>query len=354
MADNEVLKLLLIDDSKILRKAITEIFTENEKVIIEQAENGAQALEILPEFMPDVVTLDINMPVMDGLLTLKRMMIEHPVPTVMLSSLAKEGSDITFDALRYGAVDFIAKPDGLAEASLDDQADEIRNRIHNAARVELAAIRYIRDKTATERKTKAPDDGRSSVKKCQFITAIGAAEGGYGALLKVIPYLSAKSAATYLVSLYMSAGHVEEFVNYLNNYSQLEVKLACHDEVLQPGVCYIASGFNYMTAHQEGDEVKLHISPAPFESRRGAIDMMMFSVVEVMGSHCAGIILSGLGADGCEGMEEIIRMNGSVIVQDPKSCLYKEMVLNVIDRTNVDQLLTDGLIAVELNNNYKV
>lgn len=340
-----VLKLLLVDDSKILRKAIAAIFEDDESVTIEQAENGVEALEILQWFSPDVVTLDINMPVMDGLSALKRMMIEHPVPTVMLSSLAQEGSDVTFDALRYGAVDFISKPDALGDVSLDDQTDEIRNRIYYAAEVELAAIRYIRDKAAVTKTKKAIADD-----KCQFIVAIGAAEGGYGALLKIIPHLSALSSATYLVSLYMTAEHVDEFVNYLNNYSSVEVKSAHHDDVLQPGVCYICSGYNYMTVHNEGDEVKLHVSPAPFASRRGAIDMMMFSTVEVMGANCAGVILSGLGEDGAEGMEEIIRMNGSAMVQDPKTCLYKEMVQNVIDRTDVDRVIADSLIADEIKN----
>lgn len=348
----DVLKLLLIDDSKILRKAISLIFADNEYVSIEQAENGAEALEILPWFMPDVVTLDINMPVLDGLSTLKRMMIEHPVPTVMLSSLAKEGSDVTFDALRYGAVDFIEKPDGLAEVSLDDQAEDIRNRIHNAAKVELNAIRYIRDKAAADKTKKNADDVKLP-EKCQFIVAIGAAEGGYGALLKIIPHLPEHSQAVYLVSLYMEAEHVEAFVSYLNCNSQIEVKSARHDEILHPGVCYISSGFNYMTAHNEGGDVKLHVSPAPFSSRRGAIDMMMFSAVEVMGSSCAGVILSGLGEDGFEGMEEVIRRNGSAIVQHPNTCLYKEMAQNVIDRIDTDLLIADSLIANEIRKTFK-
>lgn len=336
----DALKLLLVDDSKILRKAIAAIFSDNENIKIEQAENGAEALEKLQWFDPDVVTLDINMPIMDGISTLKRMMIEHPVPTVMLSSLAQEGADVTFDALRFGAVDFISKPDALGDVSLDDQADEIRNRIFYAADVELAAIRYIRDTAAVAKIKKATDDD-----KCQFIVAIGAAEGGYGSLLKLIPYLSQHSAAAYLVSLYMEAEHVDEFVNYLNSYSQIEVRSAGHDEILQPGVCYICSGHNYMTVHNEGNDIKLHVSPAPFALRRGAIDMMMFSTVEVMGSQCAGVILSGLGEDGSEGMEEMIRMKGSAIVQDSKTCLYKEMAQNVIDQTDVDQIVADNLIA---------
>ncbi|MCK4707928.1 MAG: response regulator, partial [Gammaproteobacteria bacterium] len=231
-----VLKLLLVDDSKILRNAISAMFSGDENITIEQAENGAEALEVLQWFKPDVVTLDINMPVMDGISALKRMMIEHPVPTVMLSSLAQEGSDITFDALRYGAVDFISKPDALKSVSLEQQTDEIRERIYYAADVELAAIRYIRAKAAVAKTSKGVDG------KCQFIVAMGAAEGGYGALMKIIPHLSAHSSATYLVSLYTTVEHVDEFVNYLNNYSQIEVKSARHDEVLQPGVCYICSG----------------------------------------------------------------------------------------------------------------
>jgi len=157
------------------------------------------------------------------------------------------------------------------------------------------------------------------------VVAIGASEGGYGALLKIIPYLKANLATSYLVTIYASREHVDAFSSYLNSFSEVLVKRATHDEVLRPGVCYINSGMDYLTVHKNGEEVSLHLSAAPFASRKGAIDMMLFSVADVFTSESIGIVLSGMGNDGTEGIEDISHHGGQIIVQSPESCLCKQM-----------------------------
>ncbi|MCW8853783.1 MAG: response regulator [Gammaproteobacteria bacterium] len=331
------LRLLIVDDSKLMREAIVGIFADDENIMMEEAANGLEALVLLDKFKPDVVTLDINMPGLDGIGTLKRMMIEHPVPTVMLSSLTQEGAKITFDALRYGAVDFISKPTALSEVSLQDQAEQIRSRVRYASEVELTAIKYIRHEPKSTDVASVRDDDA----QCRHIVAMGAAEGGYGALLKIVPQLKLETDSAYLISLHMASEFVDAFIGYLNTCSQVPVKRAAHNEILKPGCCYISSGTDYMSMHMEADTFSLHISPAPFVTRRGAIDMLLFSTAESMGDQATGVILSGLGEDGSEGLEEIIRVGGKAIVQDPNTCFCKEMVLSALERCDVEDIVAD-------------
>jgi len=338
------LRLLIVDDSKLMRQAIVNMFSDDDNIMMEEATNGLEALILLDKFKPDVVTLDINMPGLDGIGTLKRMMIVHPVPTVMLSSLTQEGAKITFDALRYGAVDFISKPSAMTEMSQAEQAEEIRGKVKYAAEVELGAIKYIRHEVLK-------DQGVSNVSEdqCRHIAVMGAAEGGYGALLKIIPQLRADSNSAYLISLHVASEFIDAFIGYLNVCSQVPIKRAVHNEVIKPGHCYISSGNDYMSVHYEAGAFILHISPAPFANRRGAIDMLLFSTAEAIGDQAIGVILSGLGEDGAEGLEEIMRVGGSAIVQDPHTCFCKEMAQVALQRCQIENVEADVDIGTTIN-----
>ena len=227
-------KLLIVDDSPVMRRAIANMFDADDEVaVIGEAGNGYEALDAVTRLDPDVVTMDVNMPGMDGLATIKRLMIQSPKPTVMLSSLTQEGSRITFDALRYGAVDFVTKPSQDGAEELQTQIEDIRSKVRFAADVEQQAIKYIRARK---------DDGtrQLSHKPVQNIAAMGAHEGGYGSLLKIIPHLQADTSTAYLAVIYVSHQHIDAFVNYLNIYSQVLVKRAVHGQSLEAGVCCIS------------------------------------------------------------------------------------------------------------------
>ncbi len=340
-------RLLIVDDSPLVRKTILDLFADEESVqVVGQAENGVEALYQVSQLKPDVITMDISMPGMDGLSALKHIMIKSPTPVVMLSSLTKEGAAITFDALRFGAVDIISKPSAIeSDGALDEQAADILSKIEFASQVEVGAIKYIR------RKSGAAGEGKPAMAAgvAQRVVAIGAAEGGYGALLKIIPHLKPDSDTAYLVTLYAAPHHVEAFARYLNSYGELEVKVAAHDEVIRPGVCYLNSGSNYMTLHRYGADPVLHVSPAPFASRKGSVDMMFFSTAEVMQSHTFGVILSGCGADGFEGLDEIERVGGVTVVQDQHTALCNGMINAAMSRVNVGHVEPDSRIAAVLN-----
>lgn len=338
-------RLLIVDDSQLVRKTLLDLFADEDSVeVVGQAENGIEALYLVTQLKPDVITMDISMPGMDGLSALKHIMIKSPTPIVMLSSLTKEGAAITFDALRFGAVDIISKPSTVeSDGALDEQAADILSKIEFASQVEVGAIKYIR------RKKSSGDKGNTGSGPAQRIVAMGAAEGGYGSLMKIIPHLKPDNDTAYLVTLYAAPHHVEAFARYLDSYGELRVKVAEHDEVIRPGVCYINSGRNYMTVHRYESEPVLHVSPAPFASRKGSVDMMFFSTAEVMEDNCIGVILSGCGSDGFEGLEEMTRQGGGSLVQDQHSALCNGMINAAMGRVNIGHVEPDSRIAAVLN-----
>lgn len=337
------IKILIVDDSKLMRKAVRDIFANNSALeVVGEAGNGNEALQLMPLLRPDVIVLDVNMPVMDGITTLKHMMIQHPTPTVMLSTLTKDGATVTFDSLKYGAVDFLTKPSAL-NGDLQEQTAAIVDKVIIAAGVELEAVQYIRPASKAPAVTAA---GNREIKK---IVTIGAAEGGYSALLKFIPLLRPEVAAAYIVVLYAAAEHIDDFIRYLDHCSALPVKRAGEGALIKSGVCYLSSGEEYVTIREQNGDFLLHVSRAPFSSRRGAIDMLMLSTAELAGKNAVGIVVSGRGNDGAEGLCEITANGGTAIVQKPQTCLCREMAENALKRCMAKLVVADSKIAAAIN-----
>ncbi|NOQ65099.1 MAG: response regulator [Methyloprofundus sp.] len=338
----KIYKILVVDDSKVIRRKISELIESCEDMtVIGEAESGESALRMIPQLSPDVVTLDINMPGMNGLTTLKHIMLNSPVATVMLSSLTREGALVTFDALRYGSIDFVFKPTQLEGEFAAEQKQRLLTKIRLASLVKIDAIQYIRAKQTP----KSPIPTHSS---CQKIVVLGVAEGGYSSLLKIIPKLAVNSSTAYMVILYEASQDVKAFTHYLNRYSKIPVTHASNNTLLKAGVCYINSGEEYVTVHEDQGDLISYVSQAPFSSQRGSINMLMFSVAEVLTDRAAGVILSGAGSDGSEGLEEITRVGGLAIIQSPRTCLYKEMALAALDVCEAEQVMSDSEIASQL------
>lgn len=335
------IKLLIVDDSKLMRRVISGIFEGVEEVtVVGEAENGKIALEMIPSLKPDVVTMDINMPVMDGLKALKHIMIKHPTPVVMCSTLTGDGRTVTFDALKFGAVDFIHKPSNHHPETLEAQHETIRRKVIQAARVEIEAVRYSRGKP-----------GASAIQGNAYncVCGIGAAEGGYSALLKIIPRLRPDIPAAFVLVLYEASQNVNNLVRYLDDNSALKVERAIDAMPIEGGVLYIASGEEDVTIHSfYGEYLKVAVDASP--NTRNSIDRMLLSLDEVMKDKAAGLILSGSGGDGLEGMNAIARSGGATIVQDPKTCLFREMPEAVIEYCPEAKVISDNRIADVMNN----
>jgi len=338
--DDEALKILIVDDSKLIRKVLREIIeSDGSKKVIGEAGNGKEAMSLLATEHPDVVTLDINMPVMDGITTLKHIMISRPTPTVMISSLTQEGSLETFESLKYGAIDFLPKPSRVKGADLKSQREEILRRIELAAGVQLESIRYLR------RPSKNKDSLNKNNLPCRCIAAIGVAEGGYGALLNIVPRLKDNLPAAYVAVMHQAPHHIDGFVRYLDQCSQLSVQRAVDGVSVHGGCCYIAAATEHITLDQTGEQFQLRVKSSPFPAPMGTINMLMRSVAQEMKESAIGVILTGTGDDGVEGVGEIIKADGAVFVQDPKSCLFKDTPVKVAEKYDMDLLVSDKQMA---------
>jgi two-component system chemotaxis response regulator CheB len=333
-------RLLIVDDSRLIRTAVRRLFESDGQVqVVGEAANGREALDLLPDLKPDVITLDINMPVMDGLSTLKHIMIKHPTPTVMFSALTREGATETFDALRFGAIDFMPKPSHSGGEDMAEQERLILQKVKIAAGVEMGAIRLLRTSrhsAAQNIAATAPPEG---------IVVLGASEGGYGPLLKIVPQLPPDLAAAYVVILYVAPPHVDTFADYLNANSVIAVQRARDGQSIQAGTCYLASGSEYVTLQKVDGQTVMRANPSPFPDRRGSINMLMLSASEIMQNQTIGVILSGKSNDGAEGSVEVRRLGGTVILQDPQTCLFQEMVQATLRTGKVDHVCSDQNIA---------
>jgi two-component system, chemotaxis family, protein-glutamate methylesterase/glutaminase len=341
-------RLLIVDDSPMIRESIREIAIANGRFeVVGEAENGGQALRMVAELAPDLISLDIVMPGMNGISALKYLMINFPTPTVMVSSLTQEGAEETFDALRYGAASFIPKPSKLDDKrEIGKIAEEIHTKFTWAAQVRIEALRYIR-----VRRNGVPQGGGVPA---QRVVALGAHEGGYSALMKIIPHLRADLPVSYVVVLYEHDAYVDAFVQYLQDYAMLEVRRAMDGAPLLAGTCHIAAGEDYVTTrhHQAGHHqngLALHVHRAPFESQKGSINRLFYSLAETIGERATGVVLSGSGDDGAEGMEELLRVGGTGVVQEPTSCLVREMPEQTLARCAVSHRVTDQRLAEWLN-----
>ena len=228
-------------------------------------------------------------------------------------------------------------------SNFEEHYGEIKWKVSLAAKVSVQSIQYIRAKP--QDKPNPPQNNRGF----ERVVIMGAAEGGYSALLKLIPRLRPDLPITYLIVLYVSSQYLDAFVQYLDRYSAVTVKRAVNGQPLEKGVCYLGSGEEYTTLHTRDGELVLHVNPAPFASRRGSIDMMMFSVSDLLGEQTTGVILSGSGDDGGEGLEEVVRMGGRAIIQSPESCLHKDMAVSALNRCQPDYLVSDLEIAEVIN-----
>ena len=335
------IRVLIVDDSAMMRKALAAVLDDDDFIVVGNAANGADALELIPQVNPDVITLDVNMPVMDGISALKRIMIQYPIPTLMVSALTLEGATVTFDTLKYGAVDFISKPSHMAAGDREAQLIEIKDKVRLASKVAINTVRYIRA-GFKENKASPVDPG------LEFVVSMGAGEGGYGSLLKIVPQLTPDLPAAFLVVLYAAPPHVKAFARYLDQHSRISVKRAKDGDQLKGGTCYLTSGEEYATIEMPDGKPTLQISPSSFPARRGSANILMISLAEKMRERALGMILSGASTDGAEGVNEIFHMGGTALIQAPSTCLMKEMPEAALESCANVCVVPDDKLAAEI------
>lgn len=337
------IQVLVVDDSAFMRKVITDILNSSGDIeVAGTAKNGLDALEKAKTLNVDVITLDVQMPVMDGLSCLKRLAKLDFIPVIMLSNLTKEGERATIEALENGAIDFIAKPTNIFGIGGDEKKNEIIEKVRMAYRISKARGKSLRRTVRSIPVSARTDMGEYKLKErsgLRAIVAIGASTGGPKSLQEVISGIPGDIPAAFLITQHMPQGFTKSLADRLNSLSELTVKEAEDDELVLSGYAYIAPGDYHLTIVKSGDDeirIKLSQSP-PVWGHRPSVDVMMESVSETGFPKVVGVIMTGMGRDGSEGIKKLkLNNNGYIIAQDKKTCIVYGMPKAAVETGVVD------------------
>lgn len=368
------IRVLVVDDSAFMRKAISIMMSDDPAIeVVGTARDGQEGLEKVLQLTPDLVTMDIEMPRMDGLAALRKIMAERPTPVMMVSSLTTDGAQATLDALELGAVDFIPKQLSYVSLDIVKIKQELLEKIkHIHARKHLLMARYRSHRVQTESaKTlpaaprKRPDSATTPVrlqlpvnsskfpKKTIHVVAIGTSTGGPPALQTVIPSLPENFPVPVLVVQHMPPTFTQSLANRLNGLSAVQVKEAEHGEKAERGIVYISPGDRHMTiVHQSGDfQIRLSVEPSA-SLYRPSVDVMMNSVAASCGSASMGVIMTGMGHDGLDGLKLLKEKGGVVVAQNEESCIVYGMPRAVIEAGIADKISSLERIAFDIVNYF--
>jgi two-component system chemotaxis response regulator CheB len=340
------IEVLVVDDSAYMRKVITNMLQSDEEIfVVDTARDGLDALEKVKKWKPHVVTLDVEMPRMDGLTALQKIMQECPTAVIMLSSLTQEGNETTIKALTLGAVDFVPKPSGAISLDIAKVREDLIAKIKVCSRAVLKNVRNIVHPPAGKiiRPQVAVPVGGLPDK----LVIIGSSTGGPNALQQVVPRLPGNLPAGVLIVQHMPAGFTHSLAVRLNDISNLQVKEAAEGDKLQIGQVYIAPGGQHMVL--EGNKIRLNTNP-PVHSVRPAVDVTMESVVQNFRGALVGVVLTGMGYDGAKGMVAIKKVGGKTIAQNEATCVVYGMPRVVVEMGKADKVLPITEIAEEIVN----
>ncbi|QZY56770.1 protein-glutamate methylesterase/protein-glutamine glutaminase [Crassaminicella profunda] len=333
------IKVLVVDDSAFMRKVISDIITlDKELIVIDTARNGKEAIKKINEFSPDIVTMDVEMPIMDGITALKTIMQKSPLPVVMLSSVTKEGAEATLKALELGAVDFITKPTNIFKMNTEDMRIQLTEKIKMASRVNVS-IQCIHPsrKVKSISNRSAPYKQNSRLKK---IVALGTSTGGPRALQDVIPYLPKDIPASIIIVQHMPAGFTKSLAERLNNLSAINVKEAENNDRLLPGYAYIAPGGYHLKIIKASSDYKISLTKeAPVSGHRPSVDVMMNSLAYLELDNLVGVIMTGMGSDGAVGIKNIKQKSGYTIAQDEATCVVYGMPKSAVNLGCIDEVV---------------
>jgi two-component system, chemotaxis family, protein-glutamate methylesterase/glutaminase len=339
-------RVLIIDDSALVRSLLTEIVNrEPDLEAIGAAPDPLVAREMIRALSPDVLTLDVEMPKMDGLDFLERLMRLRPTPVVMVSTLTERGAEATFKALELGAIDFVSKPRLGIAAGLHDLALDICEKIRVASKARL--YRHVRPgdprTTAQAQSQRAPT--RYSWVSTEKLIAIGASTGGTEAIREVIARLSADSPAV-LVTQHMPPGFTRSFASRLDGLCRMTVSEAKDGERVLPGHVYIAPGDQHMKLARCGANYMIALDDGPPVNRhRPSVDVLFRSMAAEAGQNALGVMLTGMGRDGATAMLEMKQAGAFNIAQDEATCVVFGMPKEAIATGAVDEVLPVNRIA---------
>ena len=315
------IKVMVVDDSALVRKLMTELLNSDKDIeVIAQAQDPVFALEKLKTIKPDVITLDIEMPRMDGITFLGKLMSTMPVPVVICSSLAEEGAKTTMEAIKQGAVDIITKPKVGVKGFLQESAIEIIDAVKGASRSRVRKrARPIEVKPKNSADVILSHSNRAMSETTEKIIAIGASTGGTQALRQVLAKMPAVSPGVLIVQ-HMPEKFTTAFAQHLNEMSEMDVSEAKKGDRLIPGKVLIAPGGKHMLLKRSGAYYHVDIIDGPLVSRhRPSVDVLFRSVARFAGRNAVGCLMTGMGDDGAQGLLEMKNAGARTFAQNEES-----------------------------------
>ena len=353
------IKAVVIDDSAFMRKSLSIMLESSEEIeIIGSAKDGLEGYNLVKTLRPDIVTLDIEMPVMDGLTALKKIMTDCPTSVLMVSSLTTEGAESTLKALELGAVDFIPKELSYVNVNIIKIKEELVRKIkeivkQNSVKRRLERLKRLSTAGTAAVPAKPKIFGPSSLPRVGYkAVAIGISTGGPFSLQKFVPLFAKKNNVPFFIVQHMPPKFTKSLAERLNSLSELEVKEAEDGEMVRNGVVYIAPGGFHMGLRKNySGTVQIAITEEPSGTlHRPSVDHMMGSVVKVYGKYTLGIIMTGMGRDGCEAVKDLKALGGYCLAQDEDSCVVYGMPKAVVDAGYADVVAPLERMADIVNN----
>lgn len=342
MGDDKI-RVLVVDDASFMVKAVSEMLSSDPEIeVVGSARNGQEALDMIPQLRPDVITLDVDMPVMDGIRTVRHVMIESPVPVIMLSSLFNDGS-ITFEALRLGVVDFLPKPSGAISQDIHHAKQQVIDRVKIAASIKIHNIHRAR-LTSWDAMEKLED--RYSFQPLEYILPVGTTLGGPNTVIRMLSSLPSKLPACMVVVQEISPKIIDSFVRKFDEHVPWKVEVARDGTILEQGACYIASNTHTLTVETDAEgQACLRMEDAAIDY---PLNHLFASAAAVFESHTIGVLLTGVGDDGAEGFREIRASAGVTIAQTTNTCVYPNLTEYAIEQGTVDRVVDERDLAKEI------
>jgi len=341
----ELIRVVVVDDSAYVRKVVSQMLSRSPFIeVVGAARDGEEALELVKELKPDVVTCDLNMPIMDGVAFVRRQMAAQPVPIVIISIAAESGEQV-LAALDAGAVDFVQKPTALATEKLMEIADDLIEKVKVAAGVARRRVA-----SAARAGAAGGSAGRGSLASKQHavydVVVIGVSTGGPQGLKSVVPHLPATLRVPIAIVLHMPLGYTQMYAEKLDASSHLRVIEAVDDGDVLPGTVYLAPAGRHLLFRRHRGSIRTHLDLRPLDSaHRPSVDVLFQSASEVYGSKTLGVVMTGMGSDGREGAAWIKAQGGGVLTEAEETCVVYGMPRSVVEAGLSDDQIPLGRLA---------
>lgn len=371
-ADGGAITVLIVDDSLVFRRFLRDIFEDcRDLVIVGEAQNGIEALDMILKTNPAVILLDLEMPLMDGMTALQHLMIHRPTPTIMFSSLSEEGTARAFDTMKNGAVDFISKDFVFQKNSIETERKVLLEKVRRAATLRLRAREPFFTAPNLEGHLAPEEVGRmvfceecggrqmvsytrahppqsvvcqqcgdtidldggagGQLRRNSFITVFGGGEGSFFNLLEIVPHLDPEMGGAFLAVIHEETEHLNRFTEYLDAISAIKVHRAREGVCIEGGNCYIASGHDFL--HLKPYSAQLTLQRLQKSTMNcGPLDVLLASVSTLYKKRACGVVLSGDDADGDKGMAILAKNGGVPLVLDSRECYCKKMIRHIVTK----------------------